>query len=155
LKTGIWTILTQTVLREKTFKNPPRQSGLFGLLVAAVIGSGCLGSESPQFTAAELALQYEVSRLETRQKYEGRELTVQGFVLYGPSSPNQPQTQGSVVIGDRGSPHSQVECWFTEKEAKGFLNVHSGRRVVVRGVFSGEAGAELRFCRLMSAGNEE
>jgi hypothetical protein len=117
--------------------------------------SGCSASESQSLPAAEFALRYESSPLATRQEFEGRELSVHGAVLYGPTPRDESQTEGYVILGGGDPQERQIKCWFSEKEAERFVNIHSGQNIGVRGIFSGEAGAEIRFCRLVSVENQE
>jgi hypothetical protein len=42
-----------------------------------------------------------------------------------------------------------VQCWFTRYEAAEFGSIGPGGSITVKGVFNGEAGPVLKFCKLV------
>jgi hypothetical protein len=43
----------------------------------------------------------------------------------------------------------KVTCWFSKDQAKQFSKIKGGQHVTVKGIFNGEAGADLKFCKLV------
>lgn len=108
-----------------------------------------MGSTKPLSVAA-LSNDYEKSRAEMRRKYDGKEIIVSGFTASPATMPKSCEDQGSVFLAEKDGPmRRQVTCWFTKDQAKEFSNAKVGEFVTVKGVFSGEIGPELRFCKLV------
>ena len=86
-----------------------------------------------------------------RSKYDGKEITVRGYTLVAATMPQPGADQGSVLLEDKEiKPQRQVACWFSKDQIDQFSQIKGGQYVTVRGVFNGEAGAELKFCKLVS-----
>ncbi len=101
-------------------------------------------------TAEELANQYAVAGESVRTKFDGKEIVVRGFALAAATLPSREEYEGSISLGGNGGPDdTQVVCWFGQKEAREFAEVIPGSYIKVVGVFNGEGGARLRFCRLV------
>lgn len=57
--------------------------------------------------------------------------------------------QGLVLLEEKDrKPVQQVACWFSQDQADQFSTIKSGQFITVKGIFNGEAGADLRFCKL-------
>lgn len=58
--------------------------------------------------------------------------------------------QGLVLLEEKDrKPVQQVACWFSKDQAEQFSTIKSGQFITVKGIFNGEAGADLRFCKLV------
>jgi len=58
--------------------------------------------------------------------------------------------QGSVLLEEKESkPTRQVACWFSKDQAEQFSKIKGGQYITVKGIFNGEAGADLKFCKLV------
>ena len=101
-------------------------------------------------SAGALAYEYEQSRDATRRKYDGKEIIVRGYVLTGATMPLSVAEQGSVRLKEAGRERiSQVTCWFSQEQVLEFSKVQGSQYLTNKGIFNGEAGAELKFCKLL------
>ena len=57
--------------------------------------------------------------------------------------------QGSVQLEEKDQPTRKVVCWFSKDHAEQFSKLKGGQYITVKGVFNGEADAELKFCKLV------
>jgi tRNA_anti-like len=118
--------------------------------------TGCQTASSPRpISASALAEEYERSNPVVRNKYDGKEIRVGGYATALPAMPRDAAEQGSVLLREkaynRGKP---ITCWFTKDQAAEFSKVEAGQYLTVRGVFNGETGGALRFCKLIRIGRE-
>jgi hypothetical protein len=111
----------------------------------AVALSGCKSSSAPLSVGA-LAKEYQQSISAARLKYDGKEITVRGRAIAAASTPVAGADQGSVLLQDESG---RLACWFSSEQVERFSQVRSGQELTITGVFSGEAGVELKFCRLV------
>lgn len=112
------------------------------LLLLAGCGRDGLGT----IAAGDLASEYSRSKGMVRSKYDGKEIVVQGSVAAKAAFIDAEGGEGLIVIGEGRDP---VKCRFTRREIERFSAVTEGENVTVTGVFNGELGTELRFCRLV------
>ena len=93
--------------------------------------------------------QYEKSSLKVRSAYDGKEITVRGYTNSPAVMPGD-KDQGSVMLHDESvQPGRAVICWFSRGQITEFSKVTGRQFVTVKGVFTGERGAELKFCKLI------
>lgn len=119
----------------------------FVMLIACRPAS--LGSPKP-VSAGVLSQQYERSSADVRSKYDGKEIVVQGYVLAAATMPPTGDDQGSVLLEEKEDKQApSVACWFSKDQAQQFLRIQSGQYITVKGIFNGEAGAQLKFCKLI------
>ena len=110
-----------------------------------------MGSAKP-FSAAVLSEEYERSAAEVRRKHDGQEIVVTGYVATSAAMPKPDEDQGSVFLTEKVHPPERpVTCWFTRDQAIEFSQIKGGQYLTVKGVFSGEVGVELRFCKLIKS----
>ena len=104
---------------------------------------------SRQVSAGVLSEEYERSSAAVRGKYDGKEIIVSGYTATAATLPKLGDDQGSVLLEEkeRGATR-QVACWFSKDQAEQFSKVKGGQYITVRGIFNGEAGADLKFCKL-------
>jgi hypothetical protein len=58
--------------------------------------------------------------------------------------------QGSVLLEEKErSPTRPIACWFSKDQADQFSKIKGGQYITVKGIFNGEAGADLKFCKLV------
>ena len=115
--------------------------------------TGCqqrsFGSPSP-LSASRLAEEYERSRVDVKNKYEGKEIVVKGHVLSTASFPGEGDLQGSLLLQDgEGKSTLPLACWFSKNQREQFSRIRGGQLITVKGVFTGEAGMDLKFCKLV------
>jgi tRNA_anti-like len=111
--------------------------------------SASSGAPKP-VSAGNLTEEYERSSAGVRRKYDGKEITVRGYVLFAAKMPQPGDDQGSVSLEEKGrDPVRQVTCWFSNEQAAEFAKVKGSQYATVKGIFNGEAGAELKFCKLV------
>jgi tRNA_anti-like len=104
---------------------------------------------APAIPVGNLLAEYERATARTRQKYDGKEISVQGFALTSASLPGDAD-QGSVWLEENGSTTAgKVGCWFSRGQAPEFSQIHTGQHLTIKGVFNGESGVQLKFCRLV------
>ena len=120
-------------------------------LLSFVFSNGCRSTVSPPpFTVMVLVSEYEASRTEARRKYDGREIVVRGYTASSPAMPRDGADQGSLLLEEKDIKQArQVSCWFSRDQAEQFLKVKGGEYLIVKGIFNGEAGVELKFCKLV------
>lgn len=112
---------------------------------------GCHRAQSPDnpIPVAVLAREYEESKVQARRKYDGHELLVRGHASTASTMPLTEEEQGSLILVEEAGNKRQVVCWFSKGQSGQFGNIRGGQYLTVKGVFNGEAGAELKFCRLV------
>ena|SRR5215467_9430619 len=121
----------------------------FVLMACVACQTASVGS-AKSVAAGALTDEYRNSITSARSKYEGKEITVRGYAENPPTMPELDADQGSVFLQEKESqPVSRVTCWFSKEQAKEFSNIKGGQYLTVRGVFNGERGVELRFCKLL------
>jgi hypothetical protein len=124
------------------------------VLVSLTILTACQAASSREpmsISARTLAEEYERSSTDVRTKYDGKEITVRGYTAEAAIMP-QPgdDDQGLVLLEENDrKPAQQVACWFSKDQAEQFSTIKSGQFITVKGIFNGEAGADLRFCKLV------
>jgi len=123
---------------------------LFGLLMFTACQPASLGSSKP-LSAGALSEEYGRSSANVRSKYDGKELIVRGYTATAATLPKPGDDQGSVFLEEKGRvPALRLTCWFSKEQAGEFSKIKVGQYVTVKGVFNGEAGVELKFCKLVS-----
>jgi tRNA_anti-like len=98
-----------------------------------------------------LAEEYGRSSAAVRSKYDGKEIIVSGYTAEAAIMP-QPDDddQGLALLEEKDrKPAQQVACWFSKDQAEQFSTIKSGQFITVKGIFNGEAGVDLRFCKLV------
>ena len=123
---------------------------LLSLTVLTACQSASSGVPRP-LQAGSLTEEYERSSAGVRTKYDGKEITVRGYTLIAATPPRAGDDQGAILLEekDRG-PGRQVTCWFSKEQAAEFSKIKGGQYVTVKGVFNGEVGVELKFCKLVN-----
>lgn len=115
------------------------------LLLSLVVLAGCR-SASPPLSVERLAKEYRESVAVARLKYDGKEIRVRGLAVSAPSPPANAAEQGSLLLQEESE---TLACWFSNDQAEQFSRVKGGQQLTITGVFSGETGVELKFCRLV------
>ena len=122
---------------------------LFGLLMLTACQNASSRSQGP-LSAGSLAEEYERSNASVRSKYDGKEIIVRGYTLTVATMPQPDDDQGSVLLEEKESgPTRQVACWFSKDQAEQFAKIKGGQYITVKGIFNGEAGTDLKFCKLV------
>lgn len=124
------------------------------MLLAALPAINSCGSGSSTLTrtitAETLADKYSVSIEAARREFDGKELEVKGYVSEPVSMPNSDQSEGLILLGPpKKSSDPPVQCWFSRYESAEFADIDAGRPITVKGIFSGESGIVLKFCKLV------
>jgi len=140
--------ILRTPLRE-----PLRPLWLGFVLLSLTILTACQATSSLEpssVSARTLADEYERSSAAVRGKYDGKEITVRGYTLIAAAMPRGGDDQGSVLLEEKErAPTRQVACWFSKDQAEQFSKIKGGQYITVKGIFNGEAGADLKFCKLV------
>jgi len=101
-------------------------------------------------SALSLAEEYERSSTAVRSKYDGKEIMVRGYSAIAATMPRSIEDQGSLLLAEKDSNLAQrIACWFSKDQNDRFSKIRPGQYVTVMGVFNGEAGANLKFCKLV------
>ena len=101
-------------------------------------------------SAGALTKEYQESTTDARRKYDGKEITVKGLTMMAVMMPPSGDEQGLVFLEEKGAnPPRRVSCWFSKDQADQFSKIKGGQLITVKGIFNGESGAELKFCRLV------
>jgi hypothetical protein len=123
------------------------------LLLSLTTLTCCQSTPSPRepISARALAREYERSTAAMRSKYDGKEITVRGNALTTPTLPPDRANEGSVLLEENDvDSHRQVTCWFSQTQSEAFSHIKPGQIITVKGVFNGEAGVDLKFCKLVN-----
>jgi hypothetical protein len=121
----------------------------FVLLACVACQTASLAPAKP-VSAGALSADYARSAAEVRSKYDGKEIMVRGYAVEPSIMPRPDADQGSVSLVERDSKsNSRVTCWFSKEQANEFSNIKADQYLTVRGVFNGESGVDLKFCKLM------
>ena len=122
---------------------------LFSLTMLTACQSASSSASLP-VSVGQLTKEYAESSAGVRSKYDGKEITVRGYTLIAATLPRPGDDQGSVLLEEKGrDPGRPVTCWFSKEQAAEFSKIKGGQYVTVEGVFNGEVGAELKFCKLV------
>ena len=156
LRTKQWpptgTQLKQGVNERRPGTNPRRIKSLLVSLSLAML-TACQSASSvsePPVSAGALTKEYQESTTDARRKYDGREITVKGPTVMAAMMPPSGGEQGLVFLEEKGAnPPRRVACWFSKDQAEQFMKIKGGQYITVKGIFNGEAGAELKFCKLV------
>ncbi len=134
-------------------REPLRPLRLGFVLLSLLILTACqpVSSRSPEtLSAGSLAEEYERSNAAVRSKYDGKEIIVRGYTLNVATMPREGHDQGSVWLEEKGRNASrQVACWFSRDQADQFSKIKGTQYITVKGIFNGEAGVDLKFCKLV------
>jgi hypothetical protein len=124
---------------------------LFGLALFAACQTASSRPPAPQpVSAGTLSKEYQESTADTRRKYDGREITVRGLAQMAAMMPPPGEDEGLILLEEQAAnPPRRVACWFSKDRVEQFTKVTSGQSITVTGIFNGEAGAELKFCKLV------
>jgi len=123
----------------------------FVILLSFAALSGCQSASSESrssIDAATLVREYESATAEIRRRYDGKEIVIRGYAVANAVMPGEGADQGSIILreSDRSAP---LTCWFSREQIREFAKIKGDQFVVVKGVFAGEAGAQLKFCKLI------
>jgi hypothetical protein len=122
----------------------------FVLLVCVACKTTSLGSAKP-ISAGALTEDYARSAAAVRSKYDGKEIIVRGYAAQSATMPDVNADQGLVSLEEKESRSgAKVACWFSKEQAPEFSRITGDQYLTVRGVFSGERGMDLRFCKLVT-----
>lgn len=114
--------------------------------IIALLLTATLACHEPKgIPAGDLATEYLDSKAAVRTRHQGKPIRVTGYAKTEAIMPDGNLPEGLVVLGEGDG---QVDCRFTRKEADAFARVRAGEQITVEGIFNGERGLELRFCRL-------
>ena len=122
-------------------------------LICLMLTVGCrlTSFESRPLSAATLSADYERSSTEIRRKYDGKEILVRGFTESPASKPGPGEDQGFVKLEAKGtSSVAKVTCWFSQEQTLQFSRITGNQYLTVKGVFNGDSGVELKFCKLVN-----
>lgn len=120
-------------------------------MLAACKAASSRQPASPEpVSAGVLTKEYQESTAEARRKYDGREITVKGLTMMTAMMPPSGDDQGLVLLEEKGANQPRrVACWFSNDHADQFSKIKGGQLITVKGIFNGEAGAELKFCKVL------
>ena len=122
---------------------------VFSLTLLAACQAASSGQTEP-VSAGALTKEYQASTADARRKYDGREITVKGLAMMTAMMPPSGGEQGLVFLEEKGTNQARrVTCWFSSDQADHFSQIKGGQYITVKGIFNGEAGAELKFCKLV------
>ena len=134
-------------------REPLRPLRLGFVLLSLAILTSCqpASSQEPSSVSARtLADEYERSSASVRSKYDGKEIIVSGYAMIAATMPREGDDQGSVLLEEKDLKLArQVSCWFSKDQAEQFAKIKGGQYITVKGIFNGEAGAALKFCKLV------
>lgn len=110
-----------------------------------------LKSDGDVLSAFELAKKQRDSK-ESVSQYNGREITVRGYIWTPPATPEQNKMpQGLTTLSAREETYPSISCWYEKSEAKDFKNLQGKQYITVKGIFDGKYSPELKNCKLVSA----
>lgn len=107
------------------------------------------GSSTRAISAETLAEKYTVSVEAARREFDGKELVVKGYVSSFVAMPKDDESEGRILLSSEKKVSTPVECWFSKYESAEFARIGVGSSITVKGIFSGESGLVLKFCKLV------
>jgi hypothetical protein len=108
-----------------------------------------LGKSVP-ISAGALSEEYERSSAAVRSKYDGKEIIVKGYAMIAATIPRSGDDQGSLLLKEKEDKRARsVACWFSKDQAEQFSKIKGEQYITVKGIFNGEAGVNLKFCKLV------
>jgi len=126
------------------------------VFLSLVIWTSCQTASSREtlpVSARSLGEEFEASRSAMRDKYDGKEVTVSGCAVTAPRTPPDRDNEGWVLLAEKDVKQQRpVACWFSKSQFESFSQVKAGQCLTVKGVFNGESGVELKFCKLVKIG---
>jgi hypothetical protein len=121
----------------------------FVLLAFAACQTASIGFPKP-VAAGALSDEYQKSTASARSKYDGKEIIVRGYAVNPATLPQPDDDQGLIFLEEKESQSvSKVICWFSREQATEFSKIKGDQYLTVRGIFNGERGVELKFCKLV------
>jgi hypothetical protein len=134
-------------------RKPAKSGKRLLVLLSLTILTACQAASSREplsVSARTLADEYQRSTATVRGKYDGKEIIVSGYAMIAATMPREGNDQGSVLLEDRErGPTRHVACWFSKDQAEQFAQIKGGQYLTVKGIFNGEAGADLKFCKVV------
>lgn len=134
-------------------REPLRPLRLGFVLLSFAILTACQAASSREpvsVSARTLAEEYEKSSADARSKYDGKEIMVRGFLPIPATMPHPGGDQGSILLEERERKLARpVVCWFSKDQGEQFAKIKGEQYITVRGIFNGEAGVDLKFCKLV------
>jgi hypothetical protein len=125
-------------------------------LAVMVIGSlmSCCQSVSSgprePIPISTLTAEYKQSSAAVRSRYDGKEITVRGYAPAAATMPRASGDQGAIVLQEKDDHAAEpVTCWFSNEQTAEFSRIGGSKYVTVKGIFIGEQGAQLKFCKLI------
>jgi len=121
------------------------------VIVASLVGCRSASPGAPPaVSVGALIKEYHESVSAARNKYDGKEISVRGIVPSAVLMPVENADQGEVSLIEAGENSGRkLACWFSREQAAEFSKVKSGQQLTIKGVFTGESGVELKFCRIV------
>ena len=130
------------------FRSP--QALLLVVLTISTACHSCRADMTETISVGTLSHEYERSSDAVRKKFDGKEITVRGHAESAAALPRSVNDQGSLSLHETAGERShRVVCWFSGEQVAAFSKLKADQSVTVRGVFNGESGADLKFCRLV------
>ncbi len=127
------------------------------ILLGLLMWASCQPASSREplsVSARTLGDEYERSSAAVRSKYDGKEMIVSGHAVIAAAMPREGDDKGSVLLEEKErGPTRQVACWFSKDQAEQFSKIKGGQYITVKGIFNGEAGVNLKFCKLVRIEN--
>jgi hypothetical protein len=134
----------------KSAKKKPMKNIFILLSFAMLAACRSVSSDSPlPIAVGALIEEYGRSSAAIRSRYDGKEITLRGYTESAAAMPNVGAAQGSVKLREKDSRSTPVTCWFSREQASEFSKIKGNEYVTVKGIFTGEVGAELKFCKLV------
>jgi tRNA_anti-like len=122
---------------------------LYGFISWTGCQRAALGSREA-ISAESLIEEYEKSSAAVRSNYDGKEITVRGYAVIAAKMPQPGDDQGSVLLEEQERRLARrVACWFSKDHSEQFSKIKGEQYLTVRGIFNGEAGPDLKFCKLV------
>ena len=123
------------------------------LLVVLTISTACV-SRRPNMpetiSVGTLSREYKRSSDAVRKRLDGKEITVKGHAESAAALPQSVNDQGSLSLHETAGDRShRIVCWFSGEQVAAFSKLQADQAVTVKGVFNGESGADLKFCKLV------
>ncbi|NOT46923.1 MAG: hypothetical protein HOP17_04135 [Acidobacteria bacterium] len=123
--------------------------GIIMLAALTALDSCRANSSTRTMSAKTLADKYSVSIEAARREFDGKELVIKGYASNFAVMPKDDESEGMILLNSGKKDAHEVQCWFSRYEAAEFAGFAAGRPLTVRGIFNGESGISLKFCKLV------
>ncbi len=124
-------------------------------VLAFLTGCGAANTAKPAADTAmavgALGAEYKQSKDATKSKYNGKTLTVKGWVGSAPIMPKGPTETGYLSLTQKGGDMMfMLSCQFKDADKAAFAKITADSIVTVTGTFEDDMAVALKSCKVVA-----